>query len=129
MQNAVASAVDEIYSIAEGLSRTDVEPRARRAFAYANKCRAAYPVWDIQNLNGRMRAISYATIWSAILDYFDISGAESFSKAAYDKLDNSPRRRVINALAFFDVPGWIAAVRVTWGSKPVVFYEPWGLVQ
>jgi hypothetical protein len=127
MENPATEFMDEVFSIAEGLSRADVEPRARQAFAHANKCRAAYSVF--RGFSERTRAISYAVAWGAILDYFDISGAAVFSKDAYDRLDKSIQRRIINALSFFDVPEWVRIIRTTWGSKPVTFYKPWGVVQ
>jgi hypothetical protein len=124
MQNAATDAMDEIFSIAEGLSRADIEPRARQAFAHASKCRAAYSV--IHGIDERTRAASYAVSWAAILEYFDLSGAAGFSKDAYDELDGTPRMRVLTVLAFFDVFAWFGSFRVIWGSKPVAFYKPWG---
>lgn len=69
---------DEIYSIADGMSRDEIARRAQQAYMLAEEARARrIPVFSIPALE----AISRATAWGAVFEDMNASGQQVFIRA------------------------------------------------
>jgi hypothetical protein len=111
---------DEGFAIAEGLERLEIERRARRAFGYANECRARYVSGP--DLTKRAAAIQAALAWRNTLRYLDATGAHAFWKADYDAWKRTLRQRLRTVTAPIDPFRWHLVFKFNGGAQPVEFY-------
>jgi hypothetical protein len=118
----------EAITIATGLSRPEVEQRARRAFESANDIRAR--LRGLPDTAKRAQAVSRARTWAEILQHMDATGEPEFCGCLHD----STPPVVVRAVWI----GWDWLARMAWplnvaalargfldvlGAKPITFYE------
>jgi hypothetical protein len=124
----VSTAVDEALAIAEGLSRTEVERRARQAFESANEIRARYR--GLPDAGKRAAAVSRARTWAEILRHMDATEEMEFCGCLGDDTPPAIVRAVWTAwdwLArvtwWLHLPAGVRAFRDILGAEPIDFYQ------
>jgi hypothetical protein len=118
----------EAITIAAGLSRAEVEQRARNAFESANDIRAR--LRGLPDTAKRAQAVSRARTWADILHHMDTTGETEFCGCPHD---NTPPIVVRAVWIMWD---WLA--RTAWplnvvalargfgdvlGAEPITFYK------
>lgn len=68
--------VDDVFSVADGRTRQDIETRADLLFAHLNRARA-----DSASVGDRGLLLLRAAAWVHVLRYMDRTGADVFSAA------------------------------------------------
>jgi hypothetical protein len=126
--NMTREAADEAITIAAGLSRAEVEQRARRAFESANGIRAH--LRGLPDTAKRAHAVSRARTWADILHHMDTTGEEQFCGYPYDSTPPIIVRAVWIAWDWLAGPAWrlnVAALvrgfRDVLGAEPITFYQ------
>jgi hypothetical protein len=111
---------DEVFRIAEGRGRAEIDDRAQRSFGHANELRVGTrgPRW----MDAQTSAVQRARAWAGVLRYLDWSGKDVFLAADYDE-DHPGRPSVVAVLfALADIGAFFSAIDDMFGRKPIVFY-------
>jgi hypothetical protein len=124
----VGAAVDEAFAIAEGLSRAEVEQRARQAFESANEIRARYR--GLPDAGKRAAAVNRARAWAEILWHMDATEEPEFCGCLGDDIPPAIVRAIwaawdwlMRVTWWLHVPAGVQAFRDILGAEPIAFYE------
>jgi hypothetical protein len=118
----------EAITIATGLSRAEVEQRARHAFESANDIRAR--LRGLPDTAKRAQAVSRARTWAEILQHMDATGEPEFCGCLHDDTPPAVVRAVwivwdwLARLAWpLNVAALIRGFRDVLGAEPITFYQ------
>jgi hypothetical protein len=121
-------AAREVTGIAAGLSRAEVEQRARQSFASANDIRAR--LRGLPDTAKRADAVSRARTWADILWHMDGTGEPQFCGCIHDSTPPAVVRAVwivwdwLAGLALLlNVAALARGFRDVLGAEPITFYQ------
>ena len=121
-------AADEAITIAAGLSRAEIEQRARRAFESANDIRAR--LRGLPDTAKRAQAVNRARTWADILQHMDATGEPEFCGCLHDGTPPIIVQAVWIAWDWLARLAWplnVAALargfRDVLGAEPITFYQ------
>jgi hypothetical protein len=118
----------EAITIATGLSRAEIERRARNAFESANEIRAR--LRGLPDTAKRAQAVSRARTWAEILQHMDATGETEFCGCPHDDTPPAVVRAVWIAWDWLaglvwplNVAALIRGFRDVLGAEPITFYQ------
>jgi hypothetical protein len=118
----------EAITIAIGLSRAEIEQRARNAFDSANDIRARLRA--LPGTAKRAQAVTRARVWAEILQHMDTTGEPEFCRCPHDGMPPIVVRAVWIAWDWLARMAWplnVAALtrgfRDLLGAEPITFYQ------
>jgi hypothetical protein len=119
MSKAAALLEEDIFLVADGMSRENCVLRAREAFSRANACRATFT--GVLNYEKRIPAVHRAREWEDVLWYLNKTGASEFSEMKSRPYQAGALRaciEILNPVAWWRIFGDLH------GSKPINFRDP-----
>jgi hypothetical protein len=118
----------EAITIATGLSRAEIEQRARNAFESANDIRAR--LRGLPDTAKRAHAVSRARTWADILQHMDATGEPEFSGCMHDHTPPAVVRAVwiawdwlAGVACLLNVAALVRGFRDLLGANPITFYQ------
>jgi hypothetical protein len=118
----------EAITIATGLSRAEIEQRARNAFESANDIRAR--LRGLPDTAKRAQAVTRARTWAEIIQHMDTTGEPEFCGCPHDGIPPAVVRAVwivwdwLASMAWpLNVAALVRGFRDLLGSEPITFYQ------
>jgi hypothetical protein len=118
----------EAITIATGLSRAEIEQRARNAFESANDIRAR--LRGLPDTAKRAQAVTRARTWAEIIQHMDTTGEPEFCGCPHDGIPPAVVRAVWIAWDWLAGMAWplnvvalARGLRDLLGAEPITFYQ------